>query len=414
MSSRTVLVLAALALTPGALTPQGSAAQYQAACDDGDVVNCTVVGLIYESGAGGTRDLGRALAIYQSACGREVTAACRRMDLLESAGPRVTPDDELVRVGYVADAYDGAPLGGAIVRIRGIAGVGERRYLSDQAGRVVLDPLPRGRHPIEVRRGGYATTEGELPVPWETDFLILLEQTGEDDEVTVGRIYGQVTEEGSQAGISNVDITVLGSPTTRTISNGAGRFSLSGLEPGEVTLEFRRLGYESRTTTLTVEAGRTVEIYAAMSTRPVELPPVEVEVSSRYLERSGFYRRAQNVSGDRFTHRDIAQLNPMMVGDILRRVGGVTVVSNQVGSGSEATSNRRRAGDSSGRCRLLPYFNGTPTVSFDLEVVPPEEIEALEVYQGPNVPIEYVDRMQTAGATCGVILIWTRDPRRSR
>jgi hypothetical protein len=412
MIFRHLSALAVLALAPWALQAQNTAGRYQRACEGGDLVSCTVMGLIWETGAGGTRDLPRAIELYQRSCDRDVVAACRRLELAQSLETAQAPDDERVRVGFVADAYDGSALGGALIRLRGIPGVGEQRYLTDASGRVVLDPLPFGRHTIGVQRGGYQPTEGELPVPWETDFLILLERVSDEEESDVGQIFGQVTEDDTSAGISDVDIIVRGINRVRTISNRQGRFQLSGVLPGPVEVEFRRLGYEPRAARVIVQRGRTVEMYATMSASPIELEPIEVSVASRYLERSGFYRRARSASGDRFTYRDIASMNPMMIGDVLRRVAGVTVVSSQIGSGSEAISNRRRSGTDSGRCRLLPYFNGVPTVSFDLELVPPEEIEGLEVYQGPNVPIEYLDEFQAAGPSCGVILIWTRDPRR--
>ena len=407
-----LLLATGFATTSMGVEAQATAAQYERTCERGDLVACTVLGLIYQTGAGGVRDLARATDLYQRSCGRGVMVACRRLEFVEDGGSAPDPVDSSVRVGYVADAYDGTPLAGAIVSVRGIAGIGERRYLTDQVGRVVLDPLPRGRHPIAVRHGGYQLTEGDLPVPWETDFLILIERLGQEEDSQVGQIFGQVTEEGTTDGIADVDVIVSGGTTARTISNRQGRFQLSGLEPGEVEVEFQRVGYETRRTMLTVQRGRTSEVYATMSTEPFELEPVEVTVASRYLVRSGFYRRARNTAGDRFTHRDIAQMNPLSVGDVLRRVGGVTVVAAQIGWGSEAISNRRRAGAAAGRCVLRPYWNGVPTVDSNLELLPPEEIEALEVYQGPNVPIEYLDAFQLRGPSCGVVLIWTRDPRR--
>jgi hypothetical protein len=137
-------------------------------------------------------------------------------------------------------------------------------------------------------------------------------------------------------------------------------------------------------------------------------------VASRYLQRSGFYRRAQSTVGEHFTFRDIEALNPMLVGDILRRVPGVRVVSEPLGVGAEAISGRRPTGIESAACRLRPYFNGVPLADFDIELVPPHEIEALEVYQGANVPIGYIDEFQADGPTCGVVLIWSRDPSRLR
>ncbi len=407
------LITTAVLATPGALHAQGTLERYETACDSGDLVDCSVLALIYQSGAAGVRDLARAEILYDRACRRDVLSACRRLSLLREEGPGERPESDRVRVGYVADAYDGAPLGGAVVLVRGIAGVGERRYVSDVAGRVVLDPLPYGSHRIDVTRGGYTRMEGRVPVPWDGDFLILMEETAEEVASTAGGIFGQVTEQGTEDAVSDVDIVVTGGG--RAISNRDGRFFIEDLEPGRVELRLERLGYEPRTLTVTVRRGRTIELYATLSPDPVELEPVRVSVASRYLERSGFYQRSQSVAGDRFTFRDIEAMSATTVGDVVRRAGGVTVLASQIGFGSEAISNRRRGGDAAyGRCRLRPYYNGTPLVDFNLELMPPDEIEALEVYQGANVPIEYFDEMQHAGASCGVVLIWTRDPRRAR
>jgi hypothetical protein len=252
-------------------------------------------------------------------------------------------------------------------------------------------------------------------VPFEGDFLMLLDRTADvDEERTTGQIFGQVVDEGSGAGISDVDISVTGSGEPRTISNGDGRFLVEDLPPGEVEIRFERLGFEPRTTTLTVERGRTVDILATMSARPVELEPIRVSVGSRFLERTGFYRRAQVVPGASFTFRDIERLNAMSVADVVRRVAGVTVLTSQIGPGVEAFSNRRSGGGAMGRCHMQPYYNGVPMASFDFDILRPEDLEALEVYQGPNVPIEYLDTQQVDGPSCGVILLWTRDPNRSR
>lgn len=411
----TLLAAAALALASSSLGAQSTAHVYEQSCELGDLVDCSVLGLIYQTGAGGTRDLDRAAELYERACAREVLAACKRIDLLEEGRARAVPDNDRIRVGYVADSYDGTPLGGAVVRVRGIPGVGERRYLSDQEGRVVLDPLPYGAHTVDVQRGGYAGTAGEIPVPWDGDFLFLLDKViTEERGATTGEVVGRIVDEGNGAGIPDVDIVLEGPTTSRTISNRDGRFLLSDLPPGDVEIRLERIGYQTRTTTLTVERGRTVEVYAAMSAQPIELEPVQVSVASAYLARSGFYRRAQVVPGTRFTYRDIDHLSPMSMADLLRRVPGVTVVTPTIGPGTEALSNRRSGGGALGRCRLKPYYNGTPMEGFDLDILPPEELEALEVYQGSNVPIEYLDPLQVDGPSCGVILIWTRDPRRTR
>lgn len=413
---RTALpVMLVLLLIPSAAGAQNEALQYERACELGDLVDCSVLGLVYQTGAAGVRDLQRARELYGRACAREVLAACKRLQLLDAGGAAPAPDNDRVRVGYVADRYDGAPLGGAVVRLLGGAGIGEHRYLSDPEGRVVLDPLPYGTHTIDVQRGGYAGTRGEIPVPWDGDFLILLDKVLTDAErPSTGQIFGQVVDEVTGEGIPDVDVVVEGAAASRTLSNRQGRFLLSELPPGPVEVRLERLGYQARTARLRVERGRTVEVYATLSARPVELEPLQVSVTSRYLERSGFYRRAQTVAGDHLTYRDIERVGAVTLPDLLRRIPGVTVVTPTIGPGVQALSSRRTGGASLGRCPLQPYYNGTPLAGFDLDVVTPDDLEALEVYQGADVPIEYLDPMQIDGRSCGVILIWTRDPQRRR
>lgn len=413
MMYRALLLLGLLAFTPLGGGAQNPGLQHERACDGGDLVSCSVLGLIYQTGAGGPRDLERATQLYGEACARGVVAACRRLDFLQANDRETSSDDGLARVGYIADAYDGAPIGGAVVRVLGIRGSADRQYLSDAEGRVVLEPLPRGFYGLDVSSGGFARTEGTIPVPWDGDFLVLMEVVGDDVATSTGGIYGQINVQGTETGVSDVDVTVSGSARARGISNREGRFQLTDLPPGPIELRLERLGYEPRTIEVTIQPGRTLELYATMTVEPVDLAPIEVNVSSRYLQRSGFYRRARFVSGSRFTYREIEGMNAVTVADVVRRVGGVSVVSPEIGFGSEAVSNRRRGVDAgAGRCRLRPYYNGTPTVDFNLELVPPDEIEAMEIYQGASVPVEYLDDTNRSGPSCGVVLLWTRDPRR--
>ena len=250
-------------------------------------------------------------------------------------------------------------------------------------------------------------------MPWTGDFLILMEQAAEEVSASTGSIFGQISTQGTERTVSDVDVTVVGAARARAITNRDGRFLLSDLPPGPVELRLERLGYEPRSVTVTVRRGRTIELYATMSVEPIDLEPVRVTVASRRLARSGFYARMRSVSGDRFTYREIEEMSPTTVADILRRVNGVSVVATQIGFGSEAVSNRRRGVDDfDSRCRLRLYYDGAPAIDYNLEVVEPDEIEAMEVYQGADVPVQFINGAPRSGPSCGVILIWTRDPRR--
>ena len=116
-------------------------------------------------------------------------------------------DDGFPRSGQVANAETRAPLSGAIVELPEL-GI---RVISDELGRVDLGRLPTGRHRLTAEQVGYdGIILGELPAPWNEDFLILLDRDPTYDPQAPGCIVGRVTEEGRNRGVSDVEVTVLG------------------------------------------------------------------------------------------------------------------------------------------------------------------------------------------------------------
>ena len=322
--------------------------------------------------------------------------ACPLTDNLRAMNQSIgLADDGFPRSGQVADAETRAPLSGAIVELPEL-GI---RVISDELGRVDLGRLPSGRHRITAERVGYDGIRlGELPVPWSEDFLILLDRDPTYDPLAPGRILGRVTEEGRNRGVADVEVTVLGPARTGTVTDGRGRFDLRDLEPGLMEVQFTHLGYASHTTTLIVQAGRTVEINASMSAQPIELEPIEVTVRSAYLERNGFYQRSR-LWGKQFTRADLDEINPTYLSDILWRVPGVRVERR----GFDAVAVSGRASSLSlGSCILPVYVDGVRALDADLDQFPLAWIRAMEVYHGISTPIEY------GFNSCGVVLIWTR------
>ena len=68
---------------------------------------------------------------------------------------------------------------------------------------------------------------------------------------------------------------------------------------------------------------------------------------------------------------------------------------------ARAVSRGQRSAD--GPCVLSVYVDGRlETLDPDLDQIPPEQLEAIEVYIGIDMPVQY------ALNPCGVILLWTR------
>ena len=404
MAHRTLVSFAVLLACAGAVhaqTPDFHTVHADA-CAYGDLRACAVLGLIYETGAGGVRDLDRALELYDRACARGVEAACVRLGLLEDEPPADPTSDPFVRFGRVADAETGAPIPNALVELPGV----ELRRIADMQGRVDLGRLARGTYRIVVRRPGYEDINGQLPVPWDSEFVLFMYAEAIDESPREGRVFGQVTDATTGAPLANVEVTLLAPDPVVTISNEDGRFAFGGIAPGRAEVRMIHLGYEERRQQLSIEAGRTMEVYASLSTRPIELEPIEVTVGSPYLERSGFYRRARAGSGYVLTRRDFEMMELIELADVFARVPGVAVERTR--QGTRVVTRRERGRQMPGFCLLRAYLDGVPVIDFDVNQVAPDAVEGLEIHQGLSAPIEYRNLTDPDGTNpCGVVLIWT-------
>jgi TPR repeat protein len=77
------------------------------ACDDGDASSCTNLGQIYATGRGGvTRDLARAVALYQRGCDGGSQRGCTDLGRMYEAGRGGLPKDEARGVALFTSACD--------------------------------------------------------------------------------------------------------------------------------------------------------------------------------------------------------------------------------------------------------------------------------------------------------------------
>jgi hypothetical protein len=307
--------------------------------------------------------------------------------------------ERYVKSGRVRDAETGTALADAIVEVPEL-GV---RAVSDATGSFSVLGLPGGRYRLSAERAGYDVLEGELEVPGRPQFVVLLTPSEGIDARASGQIVGLVTEEGD-VGLGNVDVVVVGRESARTLTNQQGRFAIRDVPPGLVSLRFARIGYVPRTATVIVQPEATVEVGATLPVEPIQFEAIEVSVRSRNLEQSGFYERAEAGPGTHFRPSDLAELQPVVLSDALRaRVPGVRVEQDIVGGRARLVS-RRSFSVSQGECPLMVVVDGLKLDPWDLDLFPPEAIEAIEVYQGIEAPVQY----QYEGDACGVVLIWTR------
>ena len=187
-------------------------------------------------------------------------------------------------------------------------------------------------------------------------------------------------------------------------SDQDGRFRLTGVSHGDHVLEVRRLGYREFLQPVTIRAGETlyVRVVLTVEGEPALLPAMR-----------GFEERRTHGNGRFFNRREITQMQPRVVTDVLRRVPGVVIQSVPGPFGpTDMVRMARTIGVTGARpCPVLFYVNGTPfPVTGDMSInqyVVPEDILAVEVYSGTSqIPAQFQSNL--LNARCGVIVIWTR------
>ena len=108
-----------------------------------------------------------------------------------------------------------------------------------------------------------------------------------------------------------------------TVTNQTGQFQFPAVPPGEYVLELAHLGYETRMDTVQVLNGIGIAVSASMSTEPIELDPIVVEVEQ------GRVTAALAMGGTTYTAADVERVRRRSsnVADILRhtRVGGLQI-----------------------------------------------------------------------------------------
>ncbi len=218
--------------------------------------------------------------------------------------------------------------------------------------------------------------------------------------------------------------------TTLTTADGA--FALRDIPPGEQLVRIRRLGYGPVETRLTFQAGRTLQRRIALA-RATVLDSVTVTAKGYDPVLGDFEDNRRLGLGHFITREELAKLEGVSTGSVLRSIPGISVVGRgpygfvssaraqtMMTSISGKGTNPLGGGDAtkgapSGLCYSAVYLDnmrmyaGRPTANqseplFDINSIPVAEIEAIEYYASVSqLPAKYL----TPGAVCGVLVIHT-------
>ena len=215
-------------------------------------------------------------------------------------------------------------------------------------------------------------------------------------------VTGHVRENTSGAPVEGAAIRI--GPEPEQLTDADGAFRVERLPPGMYDLAVERIGYATVRDSMTIDFGTKVDLSVRLAPDAVPLEAIRVEVRSLVLERTGFYTREERRAGTFITRDDIERRMPMASSDMLRRVPGLRLARDRTGN-LIATGR--------GNCPYRFIINGVRiNAGFSIDEMPPHWFEGMEVYQGPaQTPIEFGAGPGDPGASCGVIVIWTRNRR---
>lgn len=230
-----------------------------------------------------------------------------------------------------------------------------------------------------------------LPTPGRTSA-----QTGQ----ARGGIVGHVTDQVTHAPIGLARVVLLGT-RHETSSDSTGSFAHHDLKPGTYLLQVRALGYSVTTSPVEVSDGEVVDLNVELARVDFTLDTVAVVGRASFMEQRllEFQRRRAEGRGVYFSETDIQHQNAAYLSDLLRTVPGIRTVCNSVGCSVTMTRAAR------GACRpdyIVDGLSATNSTSGNLLT---QGVVGVEVYRSlSETPAEFLK----AGATCGVIVIWTR------
>ncbi len=145
--------------------------------------------------------------------------------------------------------------------------------------------------------------------------------------VPTGRITGRVIDANTGQGISDAGVQVVGT-TIGTQSGVDGRFTLSGIPAGTVTMQFRRIGYTPKTVTgLMLPSSQTLEQNVTLATAAARVAAQVVSASAERGTVNDALDQQRTAVGvvNSVTAEQIAKSPDGDAAQAVQRVSGVTV-----------------------------------------------------------------------------------------
>jgi len=215
-----------------------------------------------------------------------------------------------------------------------------------------------------------------------------------------GVVAGRIVTAASKEPIAGALVKVLETDDS-TSTSSSGLFRFDDLTWGAHVLHVEYLGMRSREVPFQIVPHRSTDLSVALelSVIPVAELRVRVRQDLPVDKMYGFFRRMEHGQGYYITREEVERRHPARPTDLLRRVPGLDIGPPRYGTA--VVTMGRRSG-----CVPEYFVDGARAPFFDIDALQPADLEGIEVYRGNSeVPAEFNLR-----ATCGAIIIWTRNP----
>jgi len=234
-------------------------------------------------------------------------------------------------------------------------------------------------------------------------FLAAGAASGAAQQDTLATVTGIVRAEADGQPLADVMVSLRGSgpgPGAFNVTDSTGRFRITRLPPGRYTLHLAYAGQSSEDYQVRLQRGRTLDVSILLDVKAVDLSPIVVEAASTdyALSLAGFYERREHGFGRFVTHADIERRRPVNLSDMLAGTG-VTMRCQRTHCVPVRYSSGRR-------CAVSVFLDGLRVESYNIDMIPPEDVLGVEVYrQGSDTPAEF----SRYSADCGAVVIWTKN-----
>lgn len=324
----------------------------------------------------------------------DLSLAAALTELRKRAGvPIVFSEDFLPRGVRVSCACATVSVREALVHL--LAGT-ELRYV-DLGTQVVVEPQPAPAVRALLLGGSVARPASH--VADRSARPALVHPAGQGD------VTGTVTDRATHAPLPGVQVFVEGTPIG-TLTDNAGRYTLSNLPDGQATIRARMIGYAPAERVIAVVAGQTTRVNFELEQQALGLDEVVVTGTAGQSRKREIGNSIAAVNG-----AQIAATPAQNVQDVINgQIAGATVLANSGQPGAGGTILLRgNTSLSQGNMPLVyvdgvrVYSEGGPGGSLPLNDISADQIARVEVVRGPAATTLY--GTEAAG---GVIQIFTK------